>query len=403
MSAKAVAKAGVKPVARPVSKSTSIAKQAARYERVALMLQGGGALGSYQVGVYKALAEADCMPNWICGVSIGAINGAIIAGNAPENRVAKLEEFWSLVAGRPIWPLDLAGQSAHPMRELATAASTWLTIAMGQPGFFKPRMLNPWLLPSDAMGATSFYDTSELRNTLLQLVDFDRLNNGETRLSVGAVNVRTGNNQFFDTTEGRIEPEHIMASGALPPALPMVKIGSEFFWDGGIVSNTPLQHLLDQEDDLRTLVFQVDLFRAQGEVPRQMAQVMARQKDITYSSRTREATTSFKRVLSLRAKLADALKRVPTKLLRPGERELMENYADIGVVNLIQLIYQSKKNEGDSKDYEFSPDSMRDHVNAGYSDTMNTLAHPEWLNPPSPADGLAEHDVHRHAPSKVLD
>ena len=384
---------------KPTEKTASIAKQAARYERVALMLQGGGALGSYQVGVYQALAEADCMPNWICGVSIGAINGAIIAGNAPENRVAKLEEFWSLVAGRPIWPFE---SSANPMREWSTVASAWMTIALGQPGFFKPRIINPWLLSSDASGATSFYDSSELRKTLLKLVDFGRLNNGETRLSVGAVNVRTGNNQFFDTTVERIEPEHIMASGALPPALPMVKIGTEYFWDGGIVSNTPLQHLLDQEDDLRTLVFQVDLFSAQGEVPRQMAQVMARQKDITYSSRTREATTSFKRVLTLRAKLADALKRMPAKLLKPGERELMENYADTGVVNLIQLIYQGKKNEGDSKDYEFSPDSMREHVKAGYTDTMNTLAHPDWLNPPSGAVGVAEHDVHRHAASKQM-
>ena len=381
---------------KPAVKTASIAKQAARYERVALMLQGGGALGSYQVGVYKALAEAECMPNWICGVSIGAINGAIIAGNAPENRVAKLEEFWSLVAGRPIWPFE---QSANPMREWSTIASAWMTIALGQPGFFKPRMINPWLLPSDASGSTSFYDGSELRKTLLELVDFGRLNNGETRLSVGAVNVRTGNNQFFDTSEQRIEPEHIMASGALPPALPMVKIGTEFFWDGGIVSNTPLQHLLDQEDDLRTLVFQVDLFSAQGELPRQMAQVMARQKDITYSSRTRQATTAFKRVLTLRAKLAEALKRVPAKLLQPGDRELMENYADIGVVNLIQLIYQGKKNTSDSTDYEFSPDSMRDHMNAGYADTMNTLMHPEWLNVPSREAGIAEHDVHRCAPS----
>ena len=384
----------------PLVKTASIAKQAARYERVALMLQGGGALGSYQVGVYKALADAECMPNWICGVSIGAINGAIIAGNAPENRVAKLEEFWSLVAGRPIWPFE---QSASPMREWSTVASAWLTLAMGQPGFFKPRMINPWLLPTDATGSTSFYDSSDLRQTLTRLVDFDRLNNGETRLSVGAVNVRTGNNQFFDTTHERLGPEHIMASGALPPALPMVKIGSEYFWDGGIVSNTPLQHLLDQDDDLRTLVFQVDLFSAEGEVPRQMAQVMARQKDITYSSRTRQATTAFKRVLSLRRKLADALQRVPTKLLKPGERELLQDYADSGVVNLIQLIYQGKKNEGDRKDYEFSPDSMRDHAQAGYADTMNTLAHPEWLDPPSVDGGIVEHDVHRHSPSKVAD
>ncbi len=376
----------------------SIARQAGRYQRVALMLQGGGALGAYQVGVYKALAEAECSPSWVCGVSIGAINGAIIAGNAPEKRVAKLEEFWSLVAGRPIWPVE---QSASPMREWATVASAWMTLAMGQPGFFRPRMINPWLLPSDATGATSFYDSGELKQTLLRLVDFDRLNSGEVRLSVGAVNVKTGNNLFFDTKNERLEPEHIMASGALPPALPMVKIGEDYYWDGGIVSNTPLQYLLDEDDDKNTLVFQVDLFSAEGELPRQMAQVMARQKDIIYSSRTRQATTAFKRILSLRRKLADALQRVPAKLLRPGERELMEDYADSGVVNLVQLIYQGKKNESDSKDYEFSSDSMREHERAGYADTTATLTHPDWLNLPSADDGVSEHDVHRRKPSKI--
>jgi NTE family protein len=385
-------------MANPATKSASIARLAARYQRVALMLQGGGALGSYQVGVYKALAEADCVPNWICGVSIGAINGAIIAGNAPENRVARLEEFWSLVASRPIWPFEQTGLAADPLRELGSMASAWMTLAMGQPGFFRPRMINPWLLPTDAAGSTSFYDSSELRQTLMRLVNFDRLNSGETRLSVGAVNVRTGNNIFFDTEHELLEPEHIMASGALPPALPMVKIGDDFFWDGGIVSNTPLQYLLDDDGDVSSLVFQVDLFSARGALPRQMAQVMARQKDIVYSSRTRQATTAFKRVLSLRRQLAEALKRVPAKLLQPGERELMQDYADAGVVNLIQLIYQGKKNAGDSKDYEFSSDSMREHAAAGYADTTATLAHPDWLDLPSNEDGISEHDVHRPKP-----
>ncbi len=381
--------------------AASIAAQAARYERVALMLQGGGALGSYQVGVYEALAEAECMPNWICGVSIGAINGAIIAGNAPDERVRKLKEFWSLMARRSVAPFV---QAFDPKRDWNSLASAWLTLTSGQPGFFRPRPINPWLLPADPSGsaaATSFYESSELRQTLVRLIDFDRLNSGETRLSVGAVNVRTGNNKFFDTLDGRIEPEHIMASGALPPALPMVKIGDDFFWDGGIVSNTPLQHLLDQDDDLRTLVFQVDLFSAQGELPRQMAQVMTRQKDITYSSRTRQATTAFKRVLKLRAQLADALKRVPAKQLRSGERELMNDYADSGVVNLIQLIYQGHGSQRDSKDYEFSSESLRAHEQAGYADTMATLAHPEWLDLPSAKDGVVEHDVHRFEPPAV--
>jgi NTE family protein len=370
----------------------SISKPAARYDRVALMLQGGGALGAYQVGVYKALAQADCLPDWVCGVSIGAINGAIIAGNAPDKRVEKLEEFWSFVTHRAGW---IAPPSSDAWRTWTSAASTWMTITMGQPGFFKPRVNLPWASNADAGHTTSLYDTSELRNTLLRLVDFDLLNSGKTRLSVGAVNVETGNNIFFDTLKERLTPEHIMASGALPPALPMVKIGNAHYWDGGIVSNTPLQYLLDQEEDMSALVFQVDLFNAKGSLPTNLQQVAARQKDITYSSRTRHATTAFKRVLSLRKQLADALQRVPASRLRPGEAELMRDYQDAGVINLVQLIYQSKPYESDTKDYDFSGELMQVHSQAGYADTLATLAHPDWLAKPSAHDGVVDHDVHR--------
>jgi NTE family protein len=370
-----------------------LATQAARYQRVALMLQGGGALGSYQVGVYQALAEARCLPSWICGVSIGAINGALIAGNAPEKRLERLEEFWSLIAHRPSWPLGLQ-QPAGPMQAWGAVMSGWMTMAMGQTGFFSPRSINPWLLMTDAASNTSFYESSELRQTLMRLVDFGRLNSGQTRLSVGAVNIATGNNVFFDTEKEKLTPEHIMASGALPPALPMVQIGDDFYWDGGIVSNTPLQYLLDQDEDVSSLVFQVDLFSAKGSIPTQMSQVMTRQKDITYSSRTRQATTAFKRVLSLRAQLADALKRVPEKLLQPGERELMRDYADAGVVNLIQLIHQGPAHACDNKDYEFSRETMLAHVQSGYADTLATLAQNEWFELPTAARGVADHDIH---------
>ncbi len=375
---------------------TVIAEKAASYQRVALMLQGGGALGSYQVGVYKALTEAQCLPSWICGVSIGAINGALIAGNAPEKRLERLEEFWALVSSRPTpgWPFNAL--PTDPLQALHAALSGLMTLSMGQPGFFSPRLINPWLVgASDGAQTTSFYDSNELHKTLTRLVDFERLNSGEMRLSVGAVNVANGNNIFFDTAKERLTPEHIMASGALPPALPMIQIGDDFYWDGGIVSNTPLQYLLDQDDDVRSLVFQVDLFSAKGAVPTQMTQVMTRQKDITYSSRTRQATTAFKRILSLRAQLADALKRVPEDLLRPGERSLMCDYADAGVVNLVQLIYQGQPGAGDNKDYEFSRESMLKHVASGYADTVKTLAHPEWFEVPAAARGVADHDIHR--------
>jgi NTE family protein len=377
---------------KPAAAKNSKIKPGASYDRIALMLQGGGALGAYQVGVYKALVEANCMPSWVCGVSIGAINGAIIAGNTPDKRVAKLEEFWSLVTRRANWPQPPTHDAA---RAWTSAASTWMTITMGQPGFFKPRLNLPWTSSPDAGHATSLYDTSQLRDTLLGVVDFDLLNSGTTRLSVGAVNVETGNNIFFDTQHERLTPEHIMASGALPPALPMVKIGNAHYWDGGIVSNTPLQYLLDQEEDLSALVFQVDLFNARGPLPANLQQVAARQKDIIYSSRTRHATTAFKRVLSLRKQLADALQRVPASRLHPGEAELMHDYADAGVVNLVQLIYQSKPYESDTKDYDFSSELMQTHSQAGYADTVATLEHPDWLAKPSAHDGVVDHDVHR--------
>jgi NTE family protein len=380
--------------------TTPITERLKNYQQIGLMLQGGGALGAYQVGVYEALDAAQCWPNWICGVSIGAINGAIIAGNPRAKRVARLKEFWSLITARPVWPFM---SDTDALRAWSNAASSWMTITTGQPGFFKPRTANPWLWPAGSAQATSFYDTDELRQTLLRLVDFERINDPQNgvRLSVGAVEVHTGNNIFFDTHKpkgpvDRITVEHIMASGALPPALPMMAIGAKHYWDGGIVSNTPLQYALDQEADLSSLIFQVDLFSACGPVPQTMAQVMARQKDITYSSRTRQATTTFKRILALRRQLAQTLQRIPPAQRTAQDQALMNDYLhDPGVVNLIELIYKSKKFENDTKDYEFSSGSMLAHMAAGLKDAQDTLAHPEWLDKPSASQGLVEHDVHR--------
>jgi NTE family protein len=350
----------------------NIEKMIKPYQQVGLMLQGGGALGAYQAGVYKALAQAQCLPDWVCGVSIGAINGAIIV---------------------PLWPFTTESET---LRAWSSAASSWLALTTGQPGFFKPRTISPWFSPAGTPDASSFYDSSELAKTLTRLIDFERLNSGEVRLSVGAVDVETGNNHFFDTHKNdRLEVEHIMASGALPPALPMVTIDGKNYWDGGIVSNTPLQYFLDESSDISSLIFQVDLFSAKGTTPQTMAQVLARQKDITYSSRTRQATSGFKRMLGLRRQLALALERVPKQKLLPGEAALMKDYLDAGVVNLIELIYQSKSFEGDSKDYEFSKSAMQAHMQAGYNDTAQTLAQPKWLEKPSPQVGMVEHDIHR--------
>jgi NTE family protein len=264
-----------------------------RCNRVALVLQGGGALGAYQAGVYQAMHEAGIEPDWVSGVSIGAINAAIIAGNPPNRRLRQLEAFWELITSRKIWPFTPDGDV---FRKARNATSSLVTMATGQPGFFAPRFPNPWFSLPGARTATSYYDTAPLKQTLLDLVDFSLINGRATRFAVGAVNVITGNFIYFDNAHEQIEPDHVMASGALPPALPMIKIGTDYFWDGGIVSNTPLQHLLDVDDRVNTLVFQVDLFSARGVLPRDIEDVMGRHKDIMYSSRTRYNTDVYRRI-----------------------------------------------------------------------------------------------------------
>ena len=368
----------------------------ATYNKVALVLQGGGALGAYQVGVYQALSEAGCEPNWISGVSIGAVNSAIIAGNPPAKRLQKLESFWSLVSGRKIWAYTPQGDI---FRDWRNQTSSLVTMLFGQPGFFKPRLPNPWFHLPGADGSTSYYDSSLLQETLEEHIDFDLLNDGRKRLSVGAVNVRTGNFIYFDTEKQRIGPEHIMASGALPPALPAVKIEGEYYWDGGIVSNTPLQYLLEQDQHQPTLVFQVDLFSARGTLPRQMSDVLTRHKEIMYSSRTRQNTDAFARTHNLKMQLADALRRVPPELLRPGEKQFVEECARSAIVNIVHLIYQHKNYEGHARDYEFSGTSMREHWESGYEDTLRTLHHPEWLERSAISQGLTIHDLHREDPT----
>src|ERR1700733_659451 len=285
--------------------------------RIALVLQGGGALGAYQAGVYQALHEAGMEPDWVCGVSIGAINSAIIAGNPPERRLEKLQIFWDRITARKVWHYTPDGDVYRKVRNLA---SSFMTTTLGQPGFFKPHDINPWLSPAGAKTATSYYDPSPLRETLLELVDFDLINSRKTHFAVGAVNVITGNFLYFDNVKEVIGPELVMASGALPPALPMVRIGTDHFWDGGIVSNTPLQHLLDQDDGQNALVFQVDLFSARGQLPRDIQDVLARHKDIMYSSRTRYTTDVYRRIHNLRMMLAKALEKVPQDQLSEDDR-----------------------------------------------------------------------------------
>jgi NTE family protein len=361
-----------------------------RCDRVALVLQGGGALGAYQAGVYQALHEAGLEPDWVCGVSIGGINSAIIAGNPPERRLERLRTFWDRITARKVWHYTPDGDIYRKARNIA---SSWMTTTLGQPGFFQPHQVNPWLSPAGAQTATSYYDTTPLRETLLELVDFDLINSRKMHFAVGAVNVLTGNFSYFDNKKEVIAPEHVMASGALPPALPMVKIGTDHYWDGGIVSNTPLQHLLDQDDKLNSLVFQVDLFSSRGMLPRDIQEVMARHKDIMYSSRTRYNTDVYRKLNNLKTDFYKALQKIPDDQLSEHERALRDQFSNLPEITILQMIYQQKAYEGASKDHEFSATSMREHWQSGLEDTRRTLMRRDWLALPD--HGIIVHDVHR--------
>lgn len=363
-----------------------------RCDRVALVLQGGGALGAYQAGVYQALHEADIEPDWVSGVSIGAINSAIIAGNPRERRLERLESFWNRITDRKVWWYTPEGDV---FRQARNATSSLYTMLLGQPGFFEPRKTNPWFALAGASDATSFYDTAPLRETLLELVDFELINSRSVHFSVGAVNALSGNFVYFDNMRGQIEPEHVMASGALPPAFPTVQIGTDHYWDGGIVSNTPLQHLLAQEDTLNSLIFQVDLFSARGSLPRTLQDVMGRHKDIMYSSRTRLTTDLFQLLQNWKKKTHQALTKIPDADLTEDERKLRDELALMPEHTILQLIYQQKSYEGHAKDYEFSRTSMRDHWHSGYEDTKQTLTRKDWLTIPPDGAGIVAHDVHR--------
>ena len=362
--------------------------------QVGLVLQGGGALGAYQAGVYATLSAGGYEPDWISGVSIGAINGALIAGNPPERRVERLRQFWELitegVAVKPFFEGDL-------FRGVFNEWSALASVASGIPGFFLPRLSLAWLQPWGMEGALSFYDTAPLRETLEQLVDFDLLNAGHLRLSVGAANIRKGNSVYFDTRDRRIGPEHIMASAALPPGFPPIQIDGEFYWDGGVVSNTPLQYLLDVQRDASMLVFQIDLFSARGVMPHNLLGVYERQKDILYSSRTRLNTDMARNEQELRHAIERLLQKLPAQLQDDADvRTIRRQCVHSMDMSVVHLIYREKNYETQTKDYEFSRISMDEHWQAGVNDTRRTLQHErQWLAPPDDLAGVRVFDITR--------
>ena len=371
---------------------------ASAYAQKVFVLQGGGALGSYQAGAFQALREQNIEPDWIAGISIGAINASIMAGNVPGERLKALSSFWNKVTVH--LPVDLLMEDRRETNPFYRSVSSWWVSTFGVPGFFSPWQLPTWFQTRGSAGATSIYDTEQLRQTLLDHVDFDRINHGPVRLSLGAVNVRTGNFAFFDNKEIKIGPEHVMASGALPPGFPAVKIGNEHYWDGGLVSNTPLTYVLRNGADIDTVVFQVDLFSAVGPLPQDLEEVEERRKDITYSSRTRLNTDLFLERHRLRRAISELYARLPEEAKADPEIKKLEQHCSDYGVTIIHLIYRNKQFRSHSKDYEFSALSMHEHWEAGLRDARKALVAEDWRMPPSAEDGLKVFDLDQRTRSR---
>src|SRR3954447_3166966 len=365
----------------------------AQAQRV-LVLQGGGALGSYQAGAYQALCHHDFEPEWVAGISIGAVNAAIIAGNPREKRVDRLKEFWEMVSAPVPWSPIAPGDRARTYFNETSAA---LIATFGVPGFFTPRLPPAPLWPPGSPQSQSYYDTAPLRATLERLVDFDRINDVKTRLSVGAVGVTSGNFTYFDNVVfkklgKRIGPEHIMASAALPPGFPSIEIEGEHFWDGGIASNTPLDYVLeDITDDL--LIFQVDLFSARGLLPTTLLEAAEREKDIRFSSRTRMNTDKNKKIHNIRRALRDLIGKLPDELKSDPSVEILNEAAKENTVTVVHLIYRSKNYESSSKDYDFSHVGMVEHWGAGARDVHLSMRHKEWLERPQNGETMVTYDL----------
>jgi NTE family protein len=357
-----------------------------------LVLQGGGALGSYQGGAYHALCHHDFMPEWLAGISIGAVNAAIIAGNPPEKRVARLKEFWEMATAPVPWRPNLVGEQSHSAFHEAAAA--WIA-TFGVPGFFTPRFPPPLLWPPGSSQSLSYYDTAPLKATLQRLVDFDLINAKKTRLSVGAVSVTTGNFAYFDNFKQTILPEHIMASGALPPGFPPIEIDGEHYWDGGLVSNTPLDYVLDQERDRDLLIFQVDLFPSRGPLPKTLLEAAEREKDIRYSSRTRMNTDANMKLHNTRKAIRAFLKRLPAEYQSDPAVQRLCDDAKENTVSVVHLIYRTKNFESSSKDYDFSRAGMIEHWKGGERDVHRSMRHPEWLERPQNGETMATYDLTR--------
>lgn len=362
-------------------------------EKTVLVLQGGGALGAYQAGAYEALCEAGRMPSWVAGISIGAVNAAIIAGNPPDRRVPRLREFWERVSGRLLgWPLANDDDS----RRIFNETSATLAAVGGVPGFFEPRIPPAVFMPQGTPEAISVYDTAPLRETLKELIDFDLLNSGAVRLSIGAVQVLTGNMKYFDTAKQQVGPEHVMASGALPPGFPPIEIDGEPYWDGGLLSNTPLEYVLERSGPRNDMcIFQIDLFSAKGCLPETLFNIGQREKEIRYSSRTRLSTDTFREMQTIRRAIRHLRTKVPQEFGSNPDWQLLDSVSCAAAVTIVLLIHRRAAYWTQSNDYEFSRYSMEEHWLAGREDVERTFNHPDWKNRTRPEEGVKVLDLTR--------
>jgi NTE family protein len=364
------------------------------HDHTVLVLQGGGALGAYQAGVYEGMFEEGFAPDWVTGVSIGAINGALIAGNPVARRIERLREFWDRVSsGLPL----IAPPHFAPVRETLNRLSATAAATFGVPGFFVPRMPPPFMAPDGTPAALSIYDTSPLRQTLSELIDFRLLAKAQgVRLSVGAVDVVSGNSVYFDSRERDLAPEHVMASGSLPPGFPPMEIDGAHYWDGGIVSNSPLWYVLDDSTNLSALIVQVDLFSASGPMPVNFDQVQERAKDIQYSSKTRFNTTRVQEIETLRLALGRLIDKVPAALRDDPDykllREVAQRKREITIAHLINRRFAHSTN---AKDYEFSRTTVRDLWAAGLDDVRRTCANRAWREARQAVSGARVFDLAR--------
>jgi len=356
-----------------------------------LVLQGGGALGAYQAGVYQGLHEAGIEPDWIIGTSIGGINGAIIAGNKPEDRLRKLLDFWSRMGHRPL--IDETWLYATFANAFGGSIGNFNTIMRGIPGFFAPNPQAAWGIHAPlGIDAAAFYTTEPLRRTLAELVDFDIVNARRPRLTVGAVNLKSGDMAYFDNRDMALGAEHVMASGALPPAFPAVRIGGELYWDGGIYSNTPVEAVLDDKPRRDSLIFSVNVWQPQGVEPKSIWQVLGRQKDIQYSSRVKSHIARQEQIHRLRHIVQQLCARLPAEAREDAMVREMAAYGCQTTMHLVRLLAPRLEGEDHTKDIDFSRAGIRARWQAGYGDIRRMLAARPWNRPVGPLDGVVVHE-----------